>query len=71
MIFKELKSVYNGPVVQTQDMTVFNITKESVVALQAKQFDQLPPIPGKMRVPYNPVVEEPPEWWKDSLISLE
>jgi ribonuclease Z len=71
MIFKELKSVYDGPVVQTQDLTVFNITKESVVARQANQFDQLPPIPGKMRVPYTPVVEEPPEWWAESLIPLE
>jgi ribonuclease Z len=71
MIFEELKNEYGGPVVQTQDLTVFNITKESVVARQAKQFDQLPPIPGKMRVPYTPVVEEPPEWWAESIIHLE
>jgi ribonuclease Z len=71
MIFAELSNVYDGPVVQTQDLTVFNITKESVVARQAKQFDQLPPTPGKMRVPYTPVVEEPPEWWAKSLIPLE
>jgi ribonuclease Z len=71
MIFAELGRVYDGPVVQTQDLTVFNITKESVVARQAKQFDQLPPNPGKMRVPYTPVMEEPPEWWAESLIPLE
>jgi len=71
MIFAELSNVYDGPVVQTQDLTVFNITKESVVARQAKQFDQLPPTPGKMRVSYTPVVEEPPEWWVESLIPLE
>ena len=41
MIFEELSSVYKGPVVQTQDLTVFNITKEAVVARQVKQFDQL------------------------------
>jgi ribonuclease Z len=50
MIFKELRSVYNGPVVQTQDLTVFNITKEAIITRQAKQFDQHPPIPGKQRV---------------------
>jgi ribonuclease Z len=71
MIFAELGTIYDGPVVQTQDLTVFNITKESVVARQAEQFDQLPPIPGKMRVPYTPIVEEPPEWWAESLIPLE
>jgi ribonuclease Z len=71
MIFAELSNVYEGPVVQTQDLTVFNITKESVVARQAKQFDQLPPTPGKMRVQYTPVVEEPPKWWAESLIPLE
>jgi ribonuclease Z len=71
MIFEELGSTYDGPIVQTQDLTVFNITKESVVARQVKQFDQLPPIPGKMRASYTPVVEEPPEWWADSIIPLE
>jgi len=71
MIFKELGSVYDGPVVQTQDLTVFNITKEAVVVRQAKQFDQFPPIPGKQRASFTPVVEEPPEWWTDELIPLD
>lgn len=71
MIFEELSSVYEGPVVQTQDMTVFNITKEAVLVRQAKQFDQWPPIPGKQSVIYTPVEEEPPEWWADELISLD
>lgn len=71
MIFKELGSAYDGPVVQTQDLTVFNITKESVVTRQVKPFDQLPPIPGKQRVSYTPVVEEPPEWWVEALIPLD
>jgi ribonuclease Z len=51
MIFAELDTIYDGPVVQTQDLTLFNITKESVVARQKKQFDKLPLIPGKMRGP--------------------
>jgi ribonuclease Z len=71
MIFEELSSVYKGPVVQTQDLTVFNITKEAIIARQANQFDQWPPIPGKQRVVYTPVEEEPPEWWADELISLD
>ena len=28
MVFLELGSVYAGPIVQTQDLTVFNVTKE-------------------------------------------
>jgi ribonuclease Z len=71
MIFEELGSVYDGPFVQTQDLTVFNITKESVVARQTNQIDQHPPIPGKQRIPFTPTAEEPPEWWVDELIPLD
>jgi len=42
-----------------------------VVTRQAKQFDQNPPIPGKQRVTYTPVEEEPPEWWAEAIIPLE
>jgi ribonuclease Z len=71
LIFEELGSVYDGPVVQTQDLTVFNITRDAVVTRQAKQIDQHPPIPGKQRVQFTPVAEEPPEWWADELIPLD
>ena len=71
MVFSELGSVYNGPVVQTQDLTVFNVTKEAVVARQAKQFDQLPPMPGVQRVAFTPVAVPPPDWWAEALIPLD
>jgi ribonuclease Z len=71
MVFSELSSVYNGPVVQTQDLTVFNITKEAVVARQAKQFDQLPPMPGVQRMAFTPVAVPPPDWWSEALIPLD
>jgi ribonuclease Z len=71
MVFSELGSVYNGPVVQTQDLTVFNVTKEAVVARQAKPFDQLPPTPGKQRVAFQPVAVPPPDWWAEALIPLD
>jgi ribonuclease Z len=70
MVFSELLSGYNGPVVQTQDLTVFNVTKEAVVARQAKQFDQLPPMPGKQRAAFSPVAVPPPNWWAEALIPL-
>jgi ribonuclease Z len=71
LIFSELGSVYNGPVVQTQDLTVFNVTKEAVVARQAKALGQLPPIPGDQRVVYTPVAQMPPDWWAEALIPLD
>jgi ribonuclease Z len=71
MVFSELGSVYNGPVIQTQDLTVFNVTKEAVVARQAKPFDQLPPTPGVQRVAFTPVAVPPPDWWAEALIPLD
>jgi ribonuclease Z len=71
LLHSELSGVYDGPVVQTQDLTVFNITKEAVVARQAKVSDQLPPIPGEQRVAFTPVAVPPPDWWADALISID
>jgi len=71
LVISELGSVYNGPVVLTQDLTVFNVTKEAVVTRQAKQFDHLPPTPGKQRMAYTPVAVPPPDWWAEALIPLD
>jgi ribonuclease Z len=71
MVFLELGAVYSGPVVQTQYLTVFNVTKEAVVARQVKQFDQLPPTPGKQRMAFSPVAVPPPDWWAEALIPLD
>jgi ribonuclease Z len=70
-VLAELRTEYDGPVVQTQDLTVFNITKEAVVARQAKVLDQLPPIPGEQRVAFTPVAKKPPEWWAEAIIPLD
>ena len=71
LIFSELGAAYDGPVVQTQDLTVFNVTKEAVVARQAQVVDELPPIPGQQRVAFTPVEPAPPEWWAEALIPLD
>jgi ribonuclease Z len=71
LVFSELGTVYDGPVVQTQDLTVFNITKEAVVARQAKVLDQLPPIPGVPSVDYKPVAQTPPAWWAEAVIPVD
>lgn len=70
-IFAELGSVYDGAVVQTQDLTVINITPEAVVSRQALVSDQLPPIPGHQCVSFQPVAVPPPDWWAEALISLD
>jgi ribonuclease Z len=71
MVFAELGAVYDGPVVQTQDLTVFNLTKEAVVTRQAQVMDQLPPIPGEQRVAFAPVAVAPPAWWAEAVIPLD
>jgi ribonuclease Z len=71
MIFAELGTVYNGAVVQTQDLTVFNVTKEAVIARQAKVVEQLPPIPGVQREAFTPALPNLPEWWAEALIPLD
>jgi ribonuclease Z len=71
MIFTELRAGYDGPVVQTQDLTVFNVTKEAVVARQAQVMDQLPPTPGTQRAPFAPMAVTPPAWWAEARIPLD
>ncbi len=71
LVFAELRAVYDGPLVQTQDLTVFNVTKEAVIARQAMVLEQLPPTPGIPRVAYTPVAHKPPEWWAEALIPLD
>jgi ribonuclease Z len=71
LIFSEIGAVYDGPVVQTQDMTVFNITKEAVIVRQAKVSDQLAPVPGVPTVIYTPTRQTPPDWWAEELIPID
>jgi ribonuclease Z len=71
LLFSELHEVYDGPVVQTQDLTVFNVTKEAVVARQAQVMNQLPPIAGKQRAAFTPVMPAPPEWWAKEVIPVD
>jgi ribonuclease Z len=71
MIFAELRAGYDGPVVQTQDLTVFNVTKEAVIARQAKVMDQLPPTPGTQRATFVPAAVTPPAWWAEARIPLD
>jgi ribonuclease Z len=71
MLFAELGEAYAGPVLQCQDLTVTNITKEAIVSRQAKVADQLPPIAGKQHTDFKPVQIPPPAWWAEALIPIE
>ena len=71
IIFNELGEVYQGPVLQCQDLTIINITKEAIISRQAKVVDQLPPIAGKQHgTSFKPVQIPIPEWWKEALIPI-
>jgi ribonuclease Z len=71
LIFADLREVYDGPVVQTQDLTVFNVTEEAVVVRQAQVEAQPQPVPGKPKE--EPAAGPPaePDWWADALIPLD
>jgi len=71
-IFEQLHSVYDGPVVQTQDLTVFNVTKEAVVARQAEAVAQAFAVPGEATIePTFGQRPPPPAWWKDAIMLEE
>lgn len=70
-VFSEVRAAHEGPVVISQDLTVFNITKESVVARQATIDPFRWPVVGQSNEqgpPMNPPLE-PPAWWADALIA--
>ena len=70
-VHRDISAAEGEVLLQTQDLTVFNVTKEAVVVRQAKVVDQLPPIAGEQRVAYTPVEPELPDWWADALIPLD
>jgi len=70
-VFAEIGEHYGGPVVATQDLTVFNVTAEAVVARQAHVNDAPHPVHGPSRS--QPQVEPmpaPPSWWADASLEL-
>lgn len=71
LIFEDMRKVYDGPVVQTQDLTVFNITPEAVVARQAQVNPQPRPVPGEPLTAPTPHPPNDPGWWADALIPLD
>jgi ribonuclease Z len=71
VVFDELAVNYQGPVTVTQDLTVFNVTEEAVVARQAKVNDAAPPVHGPSHTsPALDPMAAPPAWWADALLDV-
>ena len=69
--FSEMRTGYDGPVVISQDLTVFNVTKDAVVARQASIDPMAWPVVGQSHVTGPPMSapHDPPAWWADALIT--
>jgi ribonuclease Z len=70
-VFEELGAHHDGAVTVTQDLTVFNVTEDAVVARQAKVNDAAPPVhgPSKTSPEVDPPVP-PPMWWAEALLDI-
>lgn len=71
-ILEQVGTVFDGAVVQTQDLTVFNITKEAVVARQTEAVPQAVAVPGEPN--FEPTHDQrptPPSWWEEAFIPDE
>jgi ribonuclease Z len=70
-VFSEMRTKYDGPVVISQDLTVFNVTKESVVARQAVLDPYAWPVVGPTEIQGPPMTapHEAPAWWAEAAIT--
>jgi ribonuclease Z len=70
-VFSDMRTRYDGPVVISQDLTVFNVTKDAVVARQRTIDPFAWPVIGTSNEsgpPMSPPLQ-PPAWWADALIT--
>jgi ribonuclease Z len=70
-VFEELERHYRGPVTVSQDLTVFNVTADSVIARQASVNDAALPVHGPSKTsPAPEPMPAPPPWWADALLDV-
>jgi len=70
-VFDEISAHYTGPVVASQDLTVFNVTADAVIARQGQLDLAAPIIKGPTGIA--PSLDEPndqPSWWADAILDL-
>jgi ribonuclease Z len=71
VVFDEVGANYRGPVTITQDLTVFNVTEQAVVARQATVNDAASPVHGpSASSPELDPMPAPPAWWADALLDV-
>jgi len=71
-VFEDLRVTYDGPVVLTQDFTVFNITKEGIVVRQAMiDVNPWPIVPAESSGESLGESAKVPKWLTDSEIPVE
>jgi ribonuclease Z len=70
-VFSEMRAQHDGPVVMSQDLTVFNISKDAVIARQATIDPVAWPVVGQSKETGPPMSapHDPPAWWADALIT--
>ncbi len=70
-VFDEISASYSGPVTVSHDLTVFNVTKDTVTARPAKVNDAAPPVhrPSQTSPALDPR-PAPPPWWTGALLDL-
>jgi ribonuclease Z len=68
---QEVRRGFDGPVVIAQDLTVFTITADAVVARQAAVDPMAWPVVGPTRMTGPPLAapHAPPGWWEEALIT--
>jgi ribonuclease Z len=70
-VLDEISRHYDGPVVATQDLTVFTVTEEAVTARQAEVNPAAAPVHGPSDTHPDPEPQPtPPEWWNDALVDV-
>lgn len=70
-VFEDIGAHYGGAVAACQDLTVFNITADAVIARQALVNDAPHPVHGPSHT--KPEIEpapEPPAWWAGAALNL-
>jgi ribonuclease Z len=70
-VFSQMRAHHDGPVVISQDLTVFNVTEAAVVTRQASVDPCAWPVVGESYTTGPPMSSPPvpPTWWADALIT--
>ncbi len=71
-VFEDIGAHYGGAVAACQDLTIFNITADAVIARQAQVNDAPQPVHGPSKT--KPVLDpapEPPAWWVNASLATE